>query len=529
MLLIKPDRVLLRYIFNNSVKRSCLNLSICFSNATQKVNTEKECRNLTSIQANQNTAMRIWEFHGSSPQDRKSILYEATNEQKDNTSPTKPGKSSFEEIITWKKVHDKINSPSSDDASSVRERITQKAVHLFLPYGYPYTTSAGYADYATFCFCSSVAGSAAMVLSTQALLHAALGISLTNASALSAGINWVIKDGIGQLGGIIFASKIGQARGLDSNPKRWRMTSAICMDVSTFLEICTPLFPSYFLIIASVANVGKNIGFLSASASKAALHQSLQLDSSNNLADITAKAGSQAIFASLVGTTCGIGLSTLIGSDFKSVAMGFVVLSAIHEVCTYQALKAVQLRSLSKHRMHILLDHFVRQRSKSLPVVDSVLSPKDVTQHESFFPIVKQDDSYLWLKVGCGLQEICLDTKTYEEQLVFNDEKYVLSLVRCSNSPIGYQIRLAFIDGAVGKDLIRAALHGYYLRFMLLTEGCTSCDTFSLRSASYSQMAEVFEEFFEALQTKKWRTECEYVSIEGNLAYRISIEKPPSI
>lgn len=211
------------------------------------------------------------------------------------------------------------------------------------------------------------------------------------------------------------------------------------------------------------------------------------------------------------------------------MAAGFVVLSAIHEVCTYQALKAVQLRSLSKHRMHILLDHFVRQRSKSLSVVDSVLSPKDVTQHESFFPIVKQDDSYLWLKVGCGLQEICLDKRTYEEQLMFNDEKYVLSLVRCSNSPIGYQIRFAFIDGAVGKDLIRAALHGYYLRFILLTEGCTSCDTFSMRSASYSQMAEVFEEFFESLQAKKWRTECEYVSIEGNLAYRISIEKARSI
>ena len=125
----------------------------------------------------------------------------------------------------------------------------KKALRLFLPHEYPDTVDTGYAQYASLCFCSSVAGSAAMVLSTQALLHAALEISIVNSSALSAGINWVIKDGVGQLGGILFASKIGQTKGLDTDPKKWRMLSAMAMDISVFMEICTPLFPGYFYLL----------------------------------------------------------------------------------------------------------------------------------------------------------------------------------------------------------------------------------------------------------------------------------------
>ena len=59
------------------------------------------------------------------------------------------------------------------------------------------------------------------------------------------------------------------------------------MDLATFIEIISPAFPGSFLVLASIANIGKNVSFLSASASRAALHQSLA--QRNNLADITGK------------------------------------------------------------------------------------------------------------------------------------------------------------------------------------------------------------------------------------------------
>ena len=196
-------------------------------------------------------------------------------------------------------------------------------IHHFLPANYPHSVCPSYATYASYCFLGSVAGSSAMVLSTQALL-VAVGVGTQSAAPMAAALNWVMKDGVGQLGGVLFASQLGKGgmdvdywknkirkwsgpfyksskkqrgnfqRGTaDSNPKRWRMVAALALDLSTLLEIFTPFFgPEYFLPCASIANIGKNIGFLAASASRAAIHQSLTKTEgkTSNLGDVTAKA-----------------------------------------------------------------------------------------------------------------------------------------------------------------------------------------------------------------------------------------------
>jgi hypothetical protein len=78
------------------------------------------------------------------------------------------------------------------------------------------------------------------------------------------------------------------------------MLASISMDLASFIELLTPFFPGYFLPLASVANVGKNISFLAASASRAAIHKTFAVH--ENLADITAKTGSQCILGSMLGT-----------------------------------------------------------------------------------------------------------------------------------------------------------------------------------------------------------------------------------
>ena len=122
----------------------------------------------------------------------------------------------------------------------------------------------------------------------QALLHA-VGLG-DGAIPMAAALNWVIKDGVGQLGGVLFASVVSDR--FDADPRYWRFVSSLALDASTLLELLSPLAPGCFLPIASVANVGKNVSFLSASASRAALH--LALAREGNLADVTAKTGSQA-------------------------------------------------------------------------------------------------------------------------------------------------------------------------------------------------------------------------------------------
>jgi len=87
----------------------------------------------------------------------------------------------------------------------------------------------------------------------QSLLYA-VGLG-AGSIPLAAALNWVIKDGLGQLGGVVYASMMGNK--FDSDPKRHRMVSGLALQGATLLEIITPLVPSYFLLLASVSNIGK--------------------------------------------------------------------------------------------------------------------------------------------------------------------------------------------------------------------------------------------------------------------------------
>ena len=88
-------------------------------------------------------------------------------------------------------------------------------------------------------------------------------MSAVSSIGLAATTNWIIKDGFGLLGGVLFAS-LGSR--FDAKPKLFRFYSGILIQFSTVLELLTPLFPSYFLPMASLLNAGKNIEWLASSA-----------------------------------------------------------------------------------------------------------------------------------------------------------------------------------------------------------------------------------------------------------------------
>lgn len=121
--------------------------------------------------------------------------------------------------------------------------------------------------------------------------------------------------------------------------------SAVALDSATLLEILTPLFPNYFVFLASLANIGKNVSWLSASATRAGIHQSFARR--DNLGDITAKAGSQGIAASLTGTAIGVAISPCIGASTSTVLSAFMVLSAVHLGCLYKSLTFVNVPTLN--------------------------------------------------------------------------------------------------------------------------------------------------------------------------------------
>ncbi len=87
---------------------------------------------------------------------------------------------------------------------------------VFLPAGYPASVTADYRPSTALNFVSSVSGTMGGTLATQALLQA-LGLGAGTAIGLAASTNWLLKDGIGLFGGVLFAGLVGSR--FDASPK----------------------------------------------------------------------------------------------------------------------------------------------------------------------------------------------------------------------------------------------------------------------------------------------------------------------
>ena len=84
----------------------------------------------------------------------------------------------------------------------------------------------------------------------------------------------------------------------------------LALNISIYIEIMTLQFPTYFLALASTANIGKNICFLLAAASRASIN--VRFARRNNMGDISGKAVSQFTTSSLLGMCLGTVLTQVI-------------------------------------------------------------------------------------------------------------------------------------------------------------------------------------------------------------------------
>ncbi|KAI3652833.1 hypothetical protein MP228_002258 [Amoeboaphelidium protococcarum] len=253
----------------------------------------------------------------------------------------------------------------------IRLRLQNTLFSMFFPRDYPHSVTWNYLNYAKWSFLGSICGTMSGVLSTQALLSA-LGMGSGTSVAVSATLNWVIKDGLGLLGGVMYTS-LASGR-FDSDPKRYRFGSAVLLQASMLCELMTPLVPQLFLPLASLSNVGKNISWLVLSGTRAQMHQSFcQRD---NLGDVTAKSGSQATAAALLGTGLGIAASATLGNSLPVSLSMYFPLGLVNLYSIYKSNYVVETKSLNVQRAELLILNYLK--------TGSLLNTRDIAQQEHF-------------------------------------------------------------------------------------------------------------------------------------------------
>jgi hypothetical protein len=162
---------------------------------------------------------------------------------------------------------------------------------VFLPQGYPHSVTKDYGEYQMWdtaqAFASSIIGS----LATVSVLKG-VGVGDQSASVLAASLTWLLKDGTGMIGRILFAWMKGTA--LDADCKKYRLVADGLNDVAFFVDLLAPHFPSNcFVFLACISSLFRSIVGVAGGATRTAIvkHQARR----GNLADVAAKDGSQEI------------------------------------------------------------------------------------------------------------------------------------------------------------------------------------------------------------------------------------------
>jgi len=262
------------------------------------------------------------------------------------------------------------------------ERTAQRARNSLFPTRESVTED--YWEYAKFRFLQRMASSCITVFATQQML-AAIGMGASRRLPAAAAINWVLKDGLGRLGKLGVAANFG--REFDSDVKRFRFTSSVVYDASSLIEMITPFFPKKFLLLATLANIGKSVGITTANVVRAPIQRSFVLE--ENLAEVAAKTSAQQVVADNLGlavavlatgkfififvrairmTSCFVnrGLTGKVVNESARLIIPFVAfipLATMDLYCIYRELKAVQLTTINKERAEIIADHWINHGS----------------------------------------------------------------------------------------------------------------------------------------------------------------------
>eukprot|EP01134_Creolimax_fragrantissima_P008244 CFRG8244T1 len=386
----------------------------------------------------------------------------------------------------------------------------------FLPAGYPDTVGPSYLRFIEYQALHHVASSVNGVLASTFLLY---GVGLGASAAPVAGaMNWVLKDGLGQIGTLMFGKLI--AHRFDLNAKTWYLSASLMLNAGVYLELLTFSAQHHFLFLASFANGIKGLAWMAGGSTRSAFNVSFAR--TNNIADITAKATAQTITASLIGHVIGVGICSQIGQSLEYAMGTCLIVSGVHLWSAYQCVRGIPLSTLNPSRLQLLTDRFLKSNSKYSLIKEnstkSLPTPTDLCEEDPavHFPRFLRDSRFLpTVSVGVDVMDLCGRSNTELNRLlaVYSGMPYIVSVCDKDKS-----VGLVFREDATPKDCLCGYLNACILRDEYrhnVYPAQTSSDTTTARLYdSIVKTRELQDDFISQLGHSGWR--CSGLQIEIN-------------
>ncbi|XP_041431810.1 RUS family member 1 isoform X2 [Xenopus laevis] len=304
-------------------------------------------------------------------------------------------------------------------------------VSLLLPHGYPDSVSKDYLAYQLWdtvqAFSSSVTGS----LATQSLLRGS-GVGDSTATVAAATITWILRDGTGMVGRILFAWMKG-------------LFADLLNDIAIFMEIMAPVFPSFFTLTVCAAGVFKCIVGVAGGATRAAItvHQAKR----DNMADVCAKDGSQETLVNLAGLLISLFLVPLVSDSIMATYLLFFLLTSLHLYANYRAVQSVIMETLNQSRLSIVLHHYLTE--------GKMLDPEAANLQEPLLPGLGSQAS---VSLGVPLNYLVSSVSELEQLKKDNRSLYLLGWRKDTGG-----LSVVLHEEASSVDMIRACVHAEML------------------------------------------------------------------
>ncbi|KAF5759513.1 putative Root UVB sensitive family [Helianthus annuus] len=324
-----------------------------------------------------------------------------------------------------------------------------------LPAGYPGSVSDDYLEYMLFQFPTNVTGWICHTLVTSSLLKA-VGLdysSATTAAASAAAIRWVSKDGIGAVGRFFIGGRFGNL--FDDDPKQWRMYADFIGSAGSIFDLCTPLYPAYFLPLASLGNLTKAVARGLKDPSFRVIQSHFAV--SGNLGDVAAKEEVWDVSAQLIGLGLGILVLSTPGlvNSYPVLASTWMTMRLLHLWLRYQSLSVLQFNTVNLKRARILVNMHVS--SSTVLGCEECNKMENILSWEIF--------SVPRIVFGVSLSDM-LDGDTSGLKVkklleLYSKEKYILVL---NQQPFkDFEVLVSFKDGATSLSMLRSVWQTYWL------------------------------------------------------------------
>ncbi|KAG6483149.1 hypothetical protein ZIOFF_059789 [Zingiber officinale] len=184
-----------------------------------------------------------------------------------------------------------------------------------VPDGFPDCVTPSYVPYMTWRALKHFFGGAMGVFTTRTLLNSA-GVSKNTAASGAVAINWILKDGAGRVGKMLYSR---QGKKFDYDLKQLRFAGDLLMELGAGVELATAAVPQLFLPLACAANVLKNVAVVTSTSTRTPIYKAYA--KGENIGDVTAKGECVANIADLVKSVV---LNTLNTARFTVAVDSFI-------------------------------------------------------------------------------------------------------------------------------------------------------------------------------------------------------------